>query len=207
MQKAIELATASVVQVGDGRGFVVEVANKYFGYARRLIITAAHCLPKMPPPITAMYLHEKTWLNLVGPLRGKPGIAVECLFFDPISDLAVLGPPDDQELYEQTEAYEAFLESLTPLPIAEAEETGEAWFLFLDKRWFSGRFDRIHWGSMWFSKLEQPIFGSMSGSPILNSEGAAIGVVNLGDTNPSAESEEWQTALYRNLAGWMLAKE
>jgi hypothetical protein len=45
----------------------------------------------------------------------------------------------------------------------------------------------------------------MSGSPILNSEGAAIGVVNLGDNNPSAESYDWQTALYRNLPGFMLS--
>jgi hypothetical protein len=156
MQKQIELATPSVVQVGDGRGFLVEVANKYFAYPRRLIVTAAHCLPQMPPPHAAMDLNEKTYLGFVGRLGEKLFVGVECLFADRLSDLAVLGEPDGQELYRHFEAYEALVESLTPLPIAEAGEAGEGWFLSLDKQWFRGYFDRINWGSMWFSKLERP---------------------------------------------------
>jgi hypothetical protein len=84
----IERATASVLQVGDGRGFLVEVANQYFDYPKRSIVTAAHCLPKMPPCHTGMYLNENTYSNLVGPLGEKPSLTVECLFADPISDLA-----------------------------------------------------------------------------------------------------------------------
>jgi hypothetical protein len=128
----IERATASVLQVGDGRGFLVEVANQYFDYPEKLIMTAAHCLPEMPPCHTGMYLHEKTYSNLVGPLGEKPSLTVECLFADPISDLAVLGGPDDQELYKQCEAYEEFVESLTPFVVADAEKEGEAWLLSLD---------------------------------------------------------------------------
>jgi hypothetical protein len=60
---------------------------------------------------------------------------VEALFVDPLSDLAVLGPPDDQELYEKCEAYEAFVESRVPVPLAEAGEAGEAWLLSLDNVW------------------------------------------------------------------------
>jgi hypothetical protein len=50
----------------------------------------------MPPAITAMNLNEKTYWGLIGPLGEKPSVAVEALFVDPLSDLAVLGPPDDQ---------------------------------------------------------------------------------------------------------------
>ena len=142
---------------------------------------------------------------MLGPLGEKPTVWAECLFADPISDLAILGPPDDQELSEQCEAYEAFLESLTPLPIAEAGEAGEAFFLSLENQWFSGHFDRIHGGSMCLSKLEGAIRLGMSGSPILNARGEAIGVVNLTDNKPGSESYVWQTPLFRNLPGWMLA--
>ena len=51
----------------------------------------------------------------------------------------------------------------------------------------------------------------MSGSPILNADGAAIGVLNLGnyirrDEKSDLEMEDSaQTVLYRNLPSWMLA--
>jgi hypothetical protein len=141
MKKQIDLATPSVLQVADGRGFVVEVNNKYVSYPRRLIVTAAHCLPEMPPQHRGIDLNEKTSPDLLGPLGEKPNVWAECLFADPLSDLAVLGPPDGQELYEQCEAYEAFVESITPLPIAETERKGEAFLLSLDNQWFSARYE------------------------------------------------------------------
>ncbi len=160
----IERATASVLQVGDGRGFLVEVANQYFDYPEKLIMTAAHCLPEMPPCHTGMYLHEKTYSNLVGPLGEKPSLTVECLFADPISDLAVLGGPNDQELYKQCEAYEEFVESLTPFVIADAEKEGQAWLLSLDNQWFSARYERINLRPLWV-KPSQPIFAACPGLP------------------------------------------
>ena len=51
----------------------------------------------------------------------------------------------------------------------------------------------------------------MSGSPILNADGAAIGVLNPGnyirrDEKSDLEMENSaQTVLYRNLSSWMLA--
>jgi hypothetical protein len=210
MQKRIELATASVVQVGDGRGFLVEVANKYFAYPRRLIVTAAHCLPEMPPPHAAMDLNEKTYLGSVGRLGEKLFVGVECLFADPVSDLTVLGPPDCQELYDQCNVYEEFVESLTPLPIAETERKGGAFLLSLGNQWFSARYERINWGPLCLSNLERRIERGMSGSPVLDANGAAIGVVNLGDMilgkeGPIYDRYGSQTALYRNLPGWMLS--
>lgn len=210
MKKQIELATPSVLQVGDGRGFLVEVSNKYFLCPRRRIVTAAHCVPEMPPPHRAMYLNEKTYLGLVGRLGEKLSIAVECLFADPLSDLAVLGEPDGEELYDQWLAYEEFVDSLTPLPIVETEREGEAFLLSLDNQWFSARYERINWGPLCLSKLEQRTERGMSGSPVLDASGAAIGVVNLGEIilgkeGPIYDQYGSQTALYRNLPGWMLS--
>jgi hypothetical protein len=153
----------AVVTVGDGRGFVAEIDGD------RLIVTAAHCLPFLPPAHPWSYLDERTYRALVGPLGSKPTITAECLFADPVADVAVLGPPDSQELSEHTDAYEAFVEAVTPLAIGNAPTMvlqreqitggmyvegkwtealpierwvpgeGEASALYLNGKWISGR--------------------------------------------------------------------
>jgi hypothetical protein len=62
-KQAFENAKRAVVQVGDGRGFVVG-AGEYDRY----VITAAHCLPRQPKPHLANGVPELTYANLVGPL-------------------------------------------------------------------------------------------------------------------------------------------
>ena len=58
-------ALRAIVAVGDGRGFVVQVDE------HRYVITAAHCLPDLPPACAASYEHERTYGNLLGPLGGE----------------------------------------------------------------------------------------------------------------------------------------
>ena len=57
-----------------------------------------------------------------GGRSGPPAIAAECLFVDPISDLAVLGPPDNQGLSAEYEAYEKLMAPAAPLSIAPCRE-------------------------------------------------------------------------------------
>jgi hypothetical protein len=79
------VSTQAVVTVGDGRGFVVKHHHE------RVIITAAHCLPFLPPPCTVSYLKERTYKALLGPLGSDPTVWAECLFVDPVvpcSDVA-----------------------------------------------------------------------------------------------------------------------
>src|ERR1700754_5090262 len=91
----------SVVAVGDGRGFVVS------GASGPLIITAAHCLPFIPPPHLGRHPEEETYLKLPGPLgETKPRGATTCLFADPVSDIAILGRPDHQDLSEDADKYD-----------------------------------------------------------------------------------------------------
>jgi hypothetical protein len=55
--------TQAVVRVGEGgRGFVVE------GTDQRLVITAAYCLPTIPPAHPWSYLQERTFAALFGAL-------------------------------------------------------------------------------------------------------------------------------------------
>jgi hypothetical protein len=118
-QIKLEDTKAAVVKIGDGRGFVVEGEG-----ANRLVITAAHCLPFFPPCFAGSYLEERTYQDILGPLDGTPVAWAECLFVDPVSDLAVLGPPDNQDLAEQFFAYESFVDGITPLLITNAPEGG-----------------------------------------------------------------------------------
>lgn len=105
----------AIVRVGCGRGFVIERENQ------RLIVTAAHCLPTLPPCHPASNTEERTYRELVGPLGDeKPRVWAECLFVDLIGDLAVLASPDNQELCEEADAYEALVGTANALPIAAA---------------------------------------------------------------------------------------
>ena len=54
---------------------------------------------------------------------------------DIVGDIAVLCQPDNQELSEQADAYDALVDAMTPLPIADAPEDGPAWLLSLDGKW------------------------------------------------------------------------
>jgi len=57
---------------------------------------------------------------LLAPLGAEPSVSAECLFADPIGDIAVLGPPDGQELPDLWEAYDRLVESADTLMIADA---------------------------------------------------------------------------------------
>src|SRR6266704_2337028 len=52
----IERLKSGVITVGHGRGFVVE------GAGERLVITAAHCLPSLPPAGPSFGLEARTYV-------------------------------------------------------------------------------------------------------------------------------------------------
>jgi hypothetical protein len=56
----------------------------------------------------------------------EPFIWAEYLFVDLIGDIAVLGSPDDQELYDQAEAYEEFIDQGVVLPVGDIPKEAEA---------------------------------------------------------------------------------
>jgi hypothetical protein len=95
------VALKAIARVAHGRGFVVKRRQQ------RFVITAAHCLPSLPPAHPMSYLKERTYEALLGPLGSEPTVCAECLFADPVADIAVLGSPDNQMLWEQAQAYEA----------------------------------------------------------------------------------------------------
>jgi hypothetical protein len=201
-------STRAVVSVGGGRGFVVEIDHEHFvphgGAGRRVIITAAHCLPAFPPCHPWSYTEEQTYKNLLAPLGAKPTVYAECLFADPIADIAVLGTPDNQVFSDQANAYEALVASVTPLLIADAPKRGRrreplpyggqsiefftpgqgpALLLSLSGKWVKCTVKRT--GAAWLSiEPGELVDSGMSGSPIVSMDGRVIGLVSTGSLNP-----------------------
>src|SRR5580765_2407384 len=96
-----DMLTAGIVTAGSGRGFVVESAGE------RLVITAAHCLPFLPPAQSFFGSKERTYGPLLSPLGDQPLAWAACRFVDPIADIAVLGSPGNPHADE----YRALMET------------------------------------------------------------------------------------------------
>jgi hypothetical protein len=70
------------------------------------------------------------------------------------------------------------MEGLVPLEISEPKDGTRAFLLSLSKRWFGGViYD--HDQELSIHGVEHPFVNGMSGSPILDASGRAIGVVRL----------------------------
>jgi hypothetical protein len=190
-------ATHAVLRVGDGRGFVVAVRREHF--PQPVIITAAHCLPLFPPAHSFSHLEERTYERLLGPLGGETTVWAECLFADPIADIAILGEPDSQALYDKCEEYARLVEAIKPLRIADAPEDGPALMLSLDQQWLPCRVK--HYGGPTLTTSETKTVGGMSGSPIITEDGKAIGVVVIGS---NSEVDGPHPRLMFCLPGWAL---
>ncbi len=113
-------AAQAIIRVGDGRGFIVQ------GKKSRYVITAAHCLPFLPPCCVSSHTDERTYADLLGTLDNEErSVSAECVFADPIGDIAVLGPPDSQELCEEAEAYDALVDAVEPMAVGVLPDDAE----------------------------------------------------------------------------------
>jgi hypothetical protein len=177
-------AKSAVVRVGDGRGFVVETIGQERHVVRaaqgRYVVTAAHRLPRLPSAQSASYLEERTYAKLLGPLEGECGVWAECTFADPVEDVAVLHEPDNQELPDEVEEFRALVEAPTRAFSVRAPQADVlcGWLLSLDGEWFAVQ---VNAPAGWrFFLNPDPVAGGISGSPIVDDDGFAVGVVNLG---------------------------
>jgi hypothetical protein len=193
-------AKAAVLRVGGGRGFVVE------GQTRRWVITAAHCLPKFPPCEGLSTLEDRTYERFLGWLGQEQEVWAECLFADPVGDVALLGPPDPAELHEQYVAYEALMEAAIPLPVTDMlpEKERPAWVLSLDGCWWPVVAQYFNHGPLVLSNTAEDIKGGMSGSPIVADDGSAIGLVSVSSDDRSRYAYCTGPRLCGNLPGWLL---
>jgi hypothetical protein len=122
---------------------------------------------------------ETTYANPLAPLGEKPTVWAQCLFFDPVADVAVLGEPDNQELSDEWDNYYALVEERSPFAIA-APESGKEYMLALDGVTWKPTTLELHmtFGGNALSSGET--LGGQSGSPILNAKGHAVALVSVG---------------------------
>jgi hypothetical protein len=164
----------------------------------------------LPPPMPAMYRQERTYPSLLGPLGGECSVSTECLFVDPVANIAVLGQPDNQKLAEEAGTYDKLVEDPEPLridglpPPREHQLSGaiDARLLSLEGAWFSCRVSYQAGRALWISEAAEPIRGGMAGSPIVSEDGTAIGVmsVSAGGGNEGGPNP----CLVHHLPGWLL---
>jgi hypothetical protein len=203
----------AVVKVGRGRGFVIEHRAEFAPFKverrflhHRLVVTAAHCLPDLPPCFGASHYHERTYPDLLGTLDArKPEVWAECLFADPIADIAVLGSPDCQLMYDEAESYGALTNEASTLRIGKAPRKGSAWLLTLDGQWVRCTVGLADNG-LWIDNSTK-IDGGTSGSPIMTDDRTAIGVVCLGaePSSPDGTCGNWPNPVLEfHLPGWLL---
>ena len=217
-------ATRAVVRVEDGRGFVMEITEaipknekfrlhgkvipKNLFRTRRVVVTAAHVLPNLPPAHGDPRPEDKIY-PVVGPLDCEtPSIKTECLFANPVADLAILGEAD-VEVYEEGENEDAFLdlvEEATALSLTRLTNPLSGWLLSLDNQWAPCTLKLRH--GLWvFDAME--LKAGMSGSPILLKDGGVGGVVSnfqVKDMKTGAGTQGGpQPWLPHALPGWMLA--
>jgi len=191
----IETLNSGVITVGHGRGFVVEVAGE------RLVITAAHCLPSLPPALHSFGLEARTYGPLLARRGEQPHAWAVCRFVDPIADIAVLGSPDNP----YADDYKALMETATALSFGDhvrhpVNFWAPARLLSLDDRWFSCTI-RHFGGPLWITHAAERVLGGMSGSPIVAIAGSAIGVV-CSITSPREGGPN--ARLSDSLPGWLL---
>ena len=189
-KRVLAAASNAIVKVGVGRGFVVAS-----GAGDRFVITAAQCLGDLPR-LPASHATHRTYPALLRPLAdGKTPVAAECLFVDPIADVAVLAGPDNQVLSKDAADFEAFIAAHAVLPMTRmplrAHRSAQGWLMTAAGEW--KRCILTGCGPPEQTALTIAVVGppagyapAACGSPLLDAGGRVVGVVSLGEVlNPT----------------------
>ena len=135
-------------------------------------------------------------------------MCAECLFVNPVADIAVLGCPDEQDPNYNPDAYHELTDEAPVLRVGKAR-SGPGWVLSLQGRWVRTTID-LHRSIHGILLSVDPTFAGQSGSPILSRAGCAVGVIAIGtetvDTKTSSGQRVGpQPILTRELPGWLLS--
>jgi hypothetical protein len=140
------------------------------------------------------FFWERTYKDLLGSLDGsKNDVCAECLFVDPVADIAVLGCPDEQEMGQRAEAYHELVDEAPAIRIGKPR-SGRAWVLTLHGHWTP---TPVKVSGLYGTSLSiGPTLPGMSGSPILNDAGRAVGLVAIGgETISKGKRQQMEMAM------------
>ncbi len=167
-RERVEKATVRLLEKG-GQGIVVPTG---------LILTAAHCITWRIEGAMALGDHFLEEVEC-----GGRKIRASVLAIEPVSDIAVLGPPDDQMSDADADTYEAALGLVDPVEI-----NTEDFELFRDipaavythnRTWIGATVRQCN-KSAWRLSMHttQQIESGTSGGPIVDHLGRLLGVVS-----------------------------
>jgi hypothetical protein len=189
----LERIKRAIVRVGRGRGFLVGDHRKNGdGYIWRDVVTAVSCLPEFPSFIPFKGPERLHSYDLIlGRLDEEPSLSAECRFADPVSNLAVLGSHSDA--YNQFIHWDIAIQIAEPLrPYAPGWGPIEqdVWLLMLNGEWIkctaTGHTNHISISG------EPGLFdGALSGTPIINADGNAIGMISAPRSDEEDYDGEW----------------
>jgi len=170
VRKKIEFATVTFNKLG-GRGVLVEG-----GY----IITAAHCIEfdiEGGPMALGVYYTERITTSY-GDLLVSP------VLVEPVSDIAVLGPVDGQELPGEAEKFEEFYQAIEPVIISRRNlllfKSIPVFIFTHHKTWVEGTVTMYKNNAPTLVlKTTKAIEPGTSGSPVVDELGKLIGVASI----------------------------
>lgn len=179
LRREIKSATVTIHKgdSGHGCGFLVPGG---------MIVTAAHCVD-----LSALAdWHTEDPLMVAVTVAKRKSFLVELISIDPVCDIAVFGPADNQVFWDDCEAFEVFSEetkalSLLSVPSESFPRGGET-PVFLRThvgKWISGTMCAHAMNGHTFSKVTVHTDGGIpfgtSGSPIVDAAGRVVAVVSL----------------------------
>ena len=168
----VEAATVRLIEKG-GCGVLVPGG---------FILTATHCIDWSGTGRMAMGEEYPTKIKTPDGAKFRVGV----LACDPVSDIAVLGGLDNQNFYEDVEAFEEWRERVKPVPLStrllKGQQSCPAFILTHRRKWIAARATRT-------GPRFQPLDGSVglttkriesgtSGSPIVTAEGRLYAIVS-----------------------------
>ena len=173
IRNRIELATVTVIKADEadikGRGFVV-----HGGY----ILTAAHCVPWNGDGLMALDIPFH--VTVVTPHGQR--ITGRVVAVEPVSDIAVIGSPDCQAFYAESNTFDDFVESGERLIVCDDEYPFGEWFpvhVFTHEcEWISGKAMYKGDASTLCFQTRPTIPNGTSGSIFVNDRGEVVGIVS-----------------------------
>jgi len=150
----------------EGRGILLK---------KKFIITAAHCVPWTSENM-ALYLY-----NYVEIEKGNIRIKVNVMFLDPISDIAILGPADDQNLAEHYFKFYDFCKNTPVVDLAKNKykpNNTVKLYLWNRKTWIEITAQPREGNRLWCESSVK-VESGCSGGPIVNEDGQLISIVSV----------------------------
>jgi len=149
------------------------------------VSTAAHCVEWSTTG--GMVLGDHCLENVR--TKTGEGFRLSVYAVEPVADIAILGPPDYQEFSDDADAFEAFCEATSPVPVSAADFPFKVpvrvLLLTHHGTWIEGTATRYGLrdalpGACLALKTEADIEGGSSGGPIIDRAGQLVGITSHG---------------------------